>query len=182
MEDELSVGNMAILEYKYLKQEQLARIGTRDNLIYVTLASLAAVAAATLQVDKPSLLLLLPPACLVLGWTYLANDQKVSAIGQHIREELIPRIRAELGTEVALFTWEFRHRSDARRRVRKRTQLAIDLMTFCLPTFVSVIVFLMTAPPPWLVVLAVVEIVGGVLLAWAIVDNADLTKEQVVDE
>jgi hypothetical protein len=180
--EEFSVGHLLVLEYKQLKAEQLARIGTRDNLIYVTLASLAAVAAATLQLGLARLLLLLPPACLVLGWTYLVNDQKVSAIGRHIRVVLIPRIQRELATEESLFSWEFAHRADARRRARKAGQLAIDLVTFCAPAITAVIVFWVAgAPSAAFVVLSAAELVAAVALAVAIVDNADLARDPVAE-
>jgi hypothetical protein len=181
VEEEFSVGNMLVLEYKHLKHEQLARISTRDNLIYVTLASLAAVAAATLQIGMSRLLLLLPPACLVLGWTYLVNDQKVSAIGRHLRTVLVPQIRAEIGTDVPLFTWEVQHRADSRRRFRKVVQLCIDLLTFCVPAIAAVVVYTLAEPPEVVfVVVSVVEMTGALLLGWAIVDNADLSRDPFV--
>ncbi|MEU8080309.1 hypothetical protein AB0B31_33240 [Catellatospora citrea] len=169
---------MLVLEYKQLKQEQLARINTRDNLIYVTLASLAAVAAATLQIDMAALLLLLPPACLILGWTYLVNDQKVSAIGLHLRTVVIPRIHELMSPEFALFTWENLHRADRRRLVRKSGQLAIDLTTFCAPAIVAIVIHAVVARPsvPFVAV-SVVEVVATLLLGWAIVDNADLSRD-----
>jgi len=173
--EEFTVGHMLVLEYKHLKLEQLGRISTRDNLIYVTLASLAAVAAATIQLNMTRLLLLLPPACMILGWTYLVNDQKVSAIGRHLRRVLIPKIRDALGTDSALFTWEFEHRSDPRRRIRKLGQLAIDLITFCVPALAAILVYSLVAPPmPAFIAISAAEALGTLLLSWAIVDNADI--------
>jgi hypothetical protein len=69
-----------LAEYKQLKDEQRARIGVRDNLIYATFTALAAVAVFAFGGVSPRYpaLLLLPPACIVLGWTYLSNDRKVS--------------------------------------------------------------------------------------------------------
>jgi hypothetical protein len=181
VEEEFSIGNMLMLEYKHLKHEQLARIGTRDNLIYVTLASLAAVAAATLQIGMSRLLLLLPPACLILGWTYLVNDQKVSAIGSYIRTVLVPQIRAEIGTDEPLFSWEVQHRGDSRRRFRKAIQLCIDLITFCAPAVAAVIVYSLAQPLETVfVVISAVELVSTLLLGWAIVDSADLSRDPLV--
>jgi hypothetical protein len=180
-EEDFSVGQMLVLEYKHLKYEQLARISTRDNLIYVTLASLAAVAAATLQVGTTRLLLLLPPACLILGWTYLVNDQKVSAIGYHIRAVLAPQIGAALDTQTPLFTWEIQHRADTRRRIRKLGQLCVDLITFCIPALAAVVVYAVTEPPAAIfIAVSVIEIIATLLLAWAIVDNADLSRDILV--
>lgn len=178
MEDELSVGHLLLHEYKKLKDEQLARIGTRDNLIYVTLASLAAVIAATLQADAVRFLLLVPPVCLVLGWTYLVNDEKISAIGRYIRTELGPHLAAFLRTDASIFSWETQHRGDRFRRWRKGGQLAIDLVTFCLPPVIAVVLFWVTGGHPVaLVATSVVELLAVVGLAIAIVVNADLARE-----
>jgi hypothetical protein len=179
LEDELSVGHLLLNEYKKLKDEQLARIGTRDNLIYVTLASLAAVIAATLQADASQFLLLIPPICLVLGWTYLVNDEKISAIGRHIRNVLAPQLGDVLRTDVSIFTWEIQHRSDRFRLWRKAGQLAIDLVTFCLPPVVAVGLFwLGGARPVALLVTAAVELLAVLGLGLAIVVNADLTRDR----
>lgn len=95
--------SLLVAEYERIKDEQKSRIGFRDNLIYVTLASMAGVIAAALQPRGHSgLLLLLPPASLVLGWTYLVNDEKISAIGRYIRTDLGPRL-AEVAA-IALLT------------------------------------------------------------------------------
>src|SRR5688500_3373987 len=94
-DSDITVGHMLLLEYERIKEEQKSRIAFRDNLLYATLATMAAVIAAVLQDGgRPTLLLLLPPVSLVLGWTYLVNDEKVSAIGQYIRTDLAPRLSA----------------------------------------------------------------------------------------
>ena len=176
-EDDLSTGHLLLLEYKQLKQEQLARIGTRDNLVYVTLASLAAVVAATVQVHVDELLLLLPPVCFVLGWTYLLNDQKVSAIGRHIRGVLTPQLERLVRSDMPLFTWETEHRTGSGRRFRKIGQLVVDITTFCLPAMLAVAAFAIKSPPtPIMTVILLAEAVGTAVLAIAMVTHADLTK------
>ena len=78
----MSVEQLLILEYQQIKDEQRSRIGFRDNLLYATLASIATVVIAAAQAGRAALVLMLPAACLVLGWTYLVNDEKVWAIGR----------------------------------------------------------------------------------------------------
>ena len=80
-------------EYSKLKEEQAQRIGFRDNLLYVTLALFGTVLAFALG-DKanPYALLVLPWVSLVLGWTYLVNDQKISALGRYIRYTLVEKV------------------------------------------------------------------------------------------
>lgn len=142
-EQDLTVGQLLLAEYQTVKDEQKARIGFRDNLLYVTLAVVAAVIAAAAQAKQPSMLLALPPVCLVLGWTYLVNDEKISAIGRYVRDDLGPRLAALAanGSGFTTFGWEAYHRSDTRRRSRKRIQTVIDLTAFCAVPLAALVVF-----------------------------------------
>jgi hypothetical protein len=114
----------------------------------------------------------------VLGWTYLVNDEKVSAIGRYIRTRLGPRLADLVGAEQPVFEWEVRHRTDRRRRSRKAFQLAVDLITFCLPGAVAISV-------RWAVGHITIFTVVGELaatimvlfLAQQIIVNADLARE-----
>ncbi|MFE1314067.1 hypothetical protein [Streptomyces sp. NPDC058755] len=130
-ERDVTVGQLLLTEYQTIKDEQKTRIGFRDNLLYVTLTVVAAVIAAAAQARQPSMLLALPPVCVVLGWTYLVNDQKISAIGTYIRDDLGPKLGRIAGTD-DVFVWESTHRSDRRRRSRKAVQCFVDLLAFCL--------------------------------------------------
>lgn len=159
-EQGVTVGELLLAEYESIKDEQKARIGFRDNLLYVTLTVVAAVIAAAAQAKRVEMLLALPPVCVVLGWTYLVNDEKISAIGRYVREELGPRL-SELalpGGGFSAFGWEVAHRGDARRKSRKRVQLAVDLMAFCVVPLAALVVFWVgAAGEPLLVVLSGVE-------------------------
>ncbi|NNN37948.1 hypothetical protein HLK59_48105 [Streptomyces sp. S3(2020)] len=137
---DVTVGQLLLAEYQSLKDEQKTRIGFRDNLLYVTLTVVAAVIAATAQAKRPDMLLALPPVCVVLGWTYLVNDEKISAIGRHVREDIGPRL-AQLAQAEGVFGWEIAHRSDSRRRSRKAIQCGIDLLAFCLVPFAGLTVY-----------------------------------------
>lgn len=174
--DDLPAGQLLIVEYERVKEEQKARIGFRDNLLYVTLAAMAAVIAATLQAGgRAHLLLLLPPVSVVLGWTYLVNDEKISAIGRYVRAELAPRLQAAAGVTTPVFGWETAHRSDTRRKTRKRLQLAADLTAFCVAPVAAIVVYWVNGPwrPAFLAVSAA-EAVALVVLAWQVVLYADL--------
>ncbi|WP_427919934.1 hypothetical protein [Streptomyces sp. cg40] len=172
----VTVGQLLLAEYQTIKDEQKARIGFRDNLLYVTLTVVAAVIAAAAQAGQASMLLALPPVCVVLGWTYLVNDQKISAIGAYVRDELGPRL-GELAAQggggrggVEVFGWETAHRGDTRRKSRKVVQLSVDLMAFCAVPLAALGVFWVASGSSGaLVALSVVEAlaVGG--LAWQVV-------------
>lgn len=128
-------------EFEALKAEQVQRIGFRDNMLYVTLVVVGAIAAYALEGGQndtlPGLrrhaLLVVPWICVVLGWTSVMNDEKITAIGDYIKKPggLGDALHATLGCDrAALFRWEDDHRSDDYRRLRKLFQLAVDLTTF----------------------------------------------------
>ncbi|MFF5298146.1 hypothetical protein ACFY5F_02180 [Streptomyces sp. NPDC013161] len=139
-ERDVTVGQLLLAEYQTVKDEQKTRIGFRDNLLYVTLTVVAAVIAAAAQAKQSEMLLALPPVCVVLGWTYLVNDEKISAIGTYVRDDLGPRLVELTGGE-ALFAWEAAHRSDSRRRSRKVIQCVIDLLAFCVVPLAGLLVY-----------------------------------------
>ncbi|WP_433378463.1 hypothetical protein ACQPZX_11730 [Actinoplanes sp. CA-142083] len=175
--DEVPIIALLAVEYEKLKEEQRARIGLRDNLIYATLVAMAAVVAALMQSGgRTDFLLLLPPVTFLLGWTYLANDQKISDIGRYIREDLGPRLTALADGEAPVFGWEAAHRVGPRRAGRKLMQLLVDLMAFCLAPLAGVIVaWLDGRLPAMLVALSIAEVALLALLAVHIVREVELT-------
>jgi hypothetical protein len=108
MEKEIedSVLNAYYHEYDKLKDEQIQRIGFRDNMIYVNLIAVGAVAAfAVSDVAYLHVLFVIPWVCFVLGWTYLVNDEKISAIGRYVRLELVEKVRTKLAISEGEFKW-----------------------------------------------------------------------------
>jgi hypothetical protein len=141
----MDVTTVLLAEYSQLKAEQIHRIGVRDNLVYATLAAVAAVVVgATQSPAGVHLLLALPPACALLGWTFLANDQRITAIGVYLRDGLTPSLSVAAGAQA--LGWERHRLDDSRRRRRKRVQLAADLGTFCLPGLAALLVYWAYAP------------------------------------
>lgn len=89
------VFEMLMREYEANKNESTARIGFRDNLLYVNLAAVGAVFAYALGpsvITKDgtyvSALLVIPWVTVILGWTYLVNDHHISRLGRFVREEI----------------------------------------------------------------------------------------------
>ncbi|MEU2568789.1 hypothetical protein [Streptomyces althioticus] len=133
---------MLKVEYERLKEEQVRRIGFRDNLIYVALGVAGAIFAFYFSEEDRQYVLLIPPFALtVLGWTYLVNDEKISSIGRYIRERLLPEIKVQGDDSATLLGWETYHRSDSNRVWRKVTQSVVDISAFCLPSAVSLAIF-----------------------------------------
>jgi len=81
--------------------------------------------------DKSIVLLMLPTVSLILAWTYVVNDEKISHIGKYVRHELAPKLRELVGKDdPIIFGWESYHRSDYKRLTRKTMQVAIDIIVF----------------------------------------------------
>ncbi|MFP3987044.1 hypothetical protein U9R90_05980 [Streptomyces sp. E11-3] len=176
----ITVGQLLLTEYQTVKDEQKARIGFRDNLLYVTLAAVAAVVAAAAQTGQALMLLALPPVCVVLGWTYLVNDEKISAIGAYVREDLGPRLAALAGAEGGtpeVFGWERAHRGDGRRRSRKVIQCVVDLTAFCfVPLGGLVILWVDGDAGGLLIALSVLEALATLVLAWQVLNYAEVVR------
>ena len=173
-------------EYSKLKDEQAQRIGFRDNLIYVTLGVFGGILAFALgEKVNPYALLVLPWVTLVLGWTYLVNDEKISAIGKYIRKKLVNKVNvvtAKGGADIeeieSIFGWEIEHRSDKRRTRRKIEQLIIDEITFVFSGIAALLGFWYLVPQSHGVVEIVcwVELLLLVILGVEIIVYADLKK------
>lgn len=110
-------------EYDKLADEIVARIGFRDNLLYVTLAAYGGIITYALEKPEYYALLILPWASLILGWAYLVNDAKVSAIGRYIRSDLEPKVTQLAGgvNSRTFFRWEWFLWSD-KHRVRRKIE------------------------------------------------------------
>ena len=152
-------------EFDKIKTEQLARIAFRDNLMYATLVSYGAVVSFAAK-DNPMALLILPWVSLILGWSYLVNDEKVSAIGRYVRLTLPSQISRLLdGVDFSeLFGWEIAHRSDSRRRRRKLQQLVVDQVIFVLSGFSALIAFWMSQAAPGWILGSLIFIEGALLV------------------
>ncbi|MFC7817954.1 hypothetical protein ACFUTR_25330 [Streptomyces sp. NPDC057367] len=171
-EQDVTFGQLLLAEYESVKGGQRARTGFRDNLLCVTLAVGAAVIAATAQAKQLSMPLALPPVCVVLGWTYLVNDEKISAIGLYVRDDLGPRLAglAAHGSRFAIFGWEAYHRTDIRRRSRKAIQTVIDLRAFCALPLAALVVFWSNGDAGGLLIgLSMLEVLAVVGLASLVV-------------
>ncbi len=175
-------------EYSKLKDEQTQRIGFRDNLLYVTLVAFGAILSFALsqktEVASKAVgdvanntnyyaLLVIPWVCLILGWAYLVNDQKISALGKYIREDLRPKINPEIGKETAeesTFYWEIQNRNNPQRQQRKIKQLVIDEITFVISGLVALIAFwkFICPPSPLIIALIVIEGLLLLVLGWEI--------------
>lgn len=87
-----------LTEYDKLKAEQTQRIGFRDNLLYVTLGLFGLIIpAAIANAANYYALLVIPWICLILGWTYLINDEKITVNERYIHLDLVAQIKDKTG-------------------------------------------------------------------------------------
>jgi hypothetical protein len=170
-----------LAEYNCLKSEQAQRIGFRDNLLYVTLGVFGAV--VSFAVSDPAhyyALLVIPWVCLILGWTYVVNDEKISSIGRYIRYKLVDKVKEHTGQEdlETLFGWEIAHRSDKHRKRRKVQQLIVDEITFVVSGLIALAAFwyLVINPPIGVIILFWAELILLIALGVETFIYADLAK------
>ena len=174
-------------EYDKLKDEQIQRIGFRDALIYTTLGAFGALLSFVVTNNlNYHALLVAPWICVILGWTYLVNDDKISAIGRYIREDLNNKISSIIDNEnqrSEMLSWETFHRSDDKRKRRKIEQFIIDQITFVFSGLTALVYFWRAFECKTLTV----EIICGLelflllVLAIEIWIYADFTKDIYVD-
>jgi hypothetical protein len=158
------VTELALAEYKQIKAEQLARIGFRDNLMYANLVAVAGTLTVAHAAHSRAYLLLVPAVAFVLGWTYLANDHMISAIGRYVREHPV----------LTAMGWETEHPADRRRVSRKRIQLAVDLAAFCGPGLVALAGFWLAPAGPLLLTASAAEAIAVGVLAWQFIAYAEV--------
>ncbi|MFD8020065.1 hypothetical protein ACFV6G_06520 [Streptomyces lavendulae] len=172
--DDVTESKLLLAEYDCIKEEQKTRIGFRDNLLYFTLAAATAVVAITVQSGQPQLLLAVPVICLILGWTYLVNDEKISSIGCYIRDKLGPRLGELTAARSTAFGWEIYHRDDASRTTRKRLQTAVDLLTYLALPMICVTTFWCSpAAQTLLVIASIVQTFALAVLGWQFLRYAE---------
>mgnify|MGYP000203381263 CR=1 FL=1 len=142
-EKELAL-SVHLAEYEQLKLEQTHRIGVRDNLIYVMLTVFGTIVSYSLTAPEHyHALLILPWAALVLGWTYLLNDKKVSEIRDYIRTILIEKINKNINSNTSeILRWEHFSAENNFRGLKKYFQLIINLIIFCFSGMTGLVLYL----------------------------------------
>ena len=144
-------------EYERLKAEQLQRITFRDVQIpfsiFLAIAPILSTAFAKNNTFGYHLLLIIPLICVSLGWAYIANDEKITTIGDYVREDLNrhfcialkkidPQNQLSVKLDDLIFGWEKFHKKDKYKSERKVTQFFVNLLTFVVSGEAALIIFL----------------------------------------
>lgn len=126
-----------------LKSEQLERIKQRDTFLNLNIVALGLVTALALPGQRPAgIWLVVPWITTILGWAYLSNDDKVSAIARHLRLQVRP-------ADVAS-SWETSRKGLLRPRIRWIADAATFMLSYVVPTPVALALFFVSTPgsPP----------------------------------
>jgi len=136
--DHLTGDEIWLHEYDMLKNETIERIKQRDGFINLNIVAIAAIVGLALSsAVNPIVILAIPWVSLCFGWAYLANDEKVSALGLYTRYHLTMVFGSEY------LAWErSEKRSTNLKNIHKGVQLFADLIQFVMPGIASPIVFL----------------------------------------
>nr|WP_150518136.1 hypothetical protein [Streptomyces subrutilus] len=67
---------------------------------------------------------------LILAWTYLVNDEKISSIGCYVRDQLGPRLGELVWIHSMVVSWEVCQRNVPGRTMRKQLRTTVDLITY----------------------------------------------------
>ncbi len=130
-------------EYEALKAEQLKRIATRDNIIYLTIGAIGVVVSVSIKDPFQPFALLVPPwICLLLGWLHIINDQKVVDIGTYFKLEMVPMAKRLVGKNVKALGWETFRSEQPRRKGMRLYQFAVKVLAFFVPGAASLSIFL----------------------------------------
>ena len=165
-----------LLEYSKLKDEQTKRIGFRDQMIYLTLAAIGGIYSFALQNSNFDIALLVLPFLLtILAWVYIANDNKISLIGEYLRVILLPKIQKCYETDGINESWEYFVRNIGYRKKRKITQFVFDTLLFVLSGAFSICyyLFLHSHLEFYYYVIAVIEFSGLAFILIQFYINAD---------
>lgn len=149
-----------------LKSVQTERIKLRDQLLYFNLLAIGGLGSIAIK-SNPIIeaLLILPFITFVLGWTYIANDRKVTQINRYLRIYLrgsiskivgkVPKnndcefsdINADYEKKDAsrILGWEVFVKLTESRTYRKAIQTAVEIVSFICSGFVSILAFVLLA-------------------------------------
>lgn len=177
-----------LTEYKCLKDEQRARIDTRDKHVGTMLTVVAAITYFSLGGPVFSFsaeaslrhvaLFLLPPAGFFLGGVYLGNDEKVSQMRRYLRRNLTVEMECYLEAS-GLLGWEVVHRAGRYRCYWKIMQSVRTFLLFCAPGITAIIIYWAVTPvvTPLFTVISIVEVIMLLLLIVEILQYMDIARD-----
>ncbi len=129
--------------YQALKAEQLKRVATRDNVLYLMVVSIGAVISLGSKQEISPYIYLIPPwICVLLGCVHVINDQKVVDLDALVADVLGQAQKIGDGWEDITSPTTLREKSESTRRLYRGFLLSIKVIAFIIPGLVSLYLFL----------------------------------------
>lgn len=143
-----------------LRAEQLERIKQRDGFLNLNVVAVGTVGAISLSSPgRLPAILLIPWATAILGWAYVANDDKVTALGRHLYGILPAHQQAQ--------SWEAGTKGYLPGAVRRSAEVIVFFLSFVVPTPASILIFA-RADRPWADPLLVATVIVGSALTFVL--------------
>ena len=171
-----------LTEYRVLKSEQLDRIKHRDNIIYVLLGAVGTLFSFAIIHKAVYVVAIVPMISFVLCWLYLANDRKISEIGNYISVDLTNQITEITDGENKIFQWEKAHRAYKGRKIRKLTQFIVDLLVFTFPALGGILMVSIQNNNYYIIISDMVFFIGIIVLFIIHYSNKKITQEEPIED
>ena len=143
-----------------LRAEQLERIKQRDGFLNLNVVAVGTVGAISLSSPgRLPAILLIPWATAILGWAYVANDDKVTALGRHLY--------GVLPTHQQTQSWDAGNKGYLPAAVRRSAEVIVFFLSFVVPTPASILIFA-RSDSPWADPLLVATVIVGCGLTLAL--------------
>jgi hypothetical protein len=155
-------------ELASLKAEQLERIKQRDGFLNLNIVAVGVITAIAVQGQRQAAAwLVVPWVTVILGWAYLSNDDKVTAIARHVTAGLAPA--------AAVRSWETGAKGLLPPAVRRVADGVVFVLSFVIPTPVAVAMYAVARSgtrtwAPHVVAILTVEVIlaAGLCAAFAL--------------
>ena len=149
-----------------LKAEQLERIKLRDTFLNLNIVALGLITAIAVQGQRQAAAWLVVPWLMaIMGWAYLSNDDKITAIARHLK--------TTPDAQTTALSWEVSQKGLLPPWVRRVAETVVFLLSFVLPIPVSIALYATASLAAWplVVVIAVtieVIVIAGLCVAYGL--------------
>jgi hypothetical protein len=147
-----------LTEYEKLKDEQIARITSRDNLLNFNIVSLATLTTIAVSLSQANAALLVAPwISVIFGWAYIQHEQKITSIGRYLRQ-----------IDPGSFIWEASAKQVVLPKLFHATITTTTLLiAFAAPCIACPIIWYLRVPQHevLLVIVGIAEVLAGICMA-----------------
>jgi len=114
----------------------------------------------------------------VLCWLYLANDRKISEIGNYISETLSMELANIIDSNNDVFAWELTHRAHIGRKILKLLQFAIEIIIFSSSSLAAIFMLTTLSDTKYIYYGDILFLAGIIILFIFHYSNKKITQEE----